>query len=346
VASRARIAQATSSVGVLDGELEVPAHLGLVGVPAVPAQFVPRARRVRRGTGQSSSRSPSAASVHQAPNRPTPPRAAGRGRRRSLRPTPARRAPSPGRARPLGRGGARAHRAPRRRRRRRTRRRPGRSNRSATARRVGARRGRRRRRASRSAPGRRRPSRRGARPRELGACVGVGGEGIVGLPRLQPAGGRAPAGRSGASIRSPRSTRSWATNAARGPEIEHRAQFVPGVVLGGHLGERPDRETSRQPVGLVEHRSDELRRRQQREAVLGERRGRPQLAAGRRPHGATGRVHAAGPPSRGRCSGRRSSVPGRRGRRRGRGRRGGRPRGVARSRRMGISSHVQTSGQG
>ncbi len=64
-------------------------------------------------------------------------------------------------------------------------------------------------------------------------------------------------------------------------EIEDRAQLVPRVVLGGDLGQRADREPTGQPVGLVEHRSDVLGRRQQRKAVFGERCGGPQLTAGR-----------------------------------------------------------------
>ena len=62
-------------------------------------------------------------------------------------------------------------------------------------------------------------------------------------------------------------------------EVEYGPQFVPGVVLRGDLRERTDREPARQPVGLVEHGGDMLRIGQQRQPVLGECRGGPQLAA-------------------------------------------------------------------
>ena len=62
--------------------------------------------------------------------------------------------------------------------------------------------------------------------------------------------------------------------------VEHRREFFPGVELGGDLGQRADREPARQAVRLVEDSRHELGRGEQRQSVLGQRRGRPELAAG------------------------------------------------------------------
>jgi len=62
-------------------------------------------------------------------------------------------------------------------------------------------------------------------------------------------------------------------------------QLVPTVVLSSNLGEGPDRESSRQSVGLVEDGGDVGRRGEERQSVLGEGRRRPQLTAGG--HGVT-----------------------------------------------------------
>jgi hypothetical protein len=59
--------------------------------------------------------------------------------------------------------------------------------------------------------------------------------------------------------------------------VDQRAQLVPTVVLGDHLGQRPERE----PAGVLgEHAGRPRAGGQQGESVLGERRRRPQLAAG------------------------------------------------------------------
>ena len=94
---------------------------------------------------------------------------------------------------------------------------------------------------------------------------------------------------------SPRSTRSWATTPAAGPGASSGGQLAPRVLLGDHLGEWPDRE---QPGVVGDHRRRPLGRRPQRQAVLGERRDRPQLTPGR--HRVAGAVaqRAAAPPSR------------------------------------------------
>ena len=57
-------------------------------------------------------------------------------------------------------------------------------------------------------------------------------------------------------------------------------EVAPRVVLGGHLGQRTDREATGESVALVEHGGDVFGVGEEREAVLGERCGRPQLAAG------------------------------------------------------------------
>ena len=80
-----------------------------------------------------------------------------------------------------------------------------------------------------------------------------------------------------ASIGSPRRARSWAMKPRRGPAGTCCAEIGERVVHGDHLGERADGEPA---AVLVEHLRRPLGGRPQREAVLGQRRRRPQLAAG------------------------------------------------------------------
>ena len=325
-ASRALIAQAALG-GVVDRQLELPAGRRFVGVPPAPAQLARPPRRARRGaTGQSSSRSASAAEHPQ--------RAEAAGGRAAAPAVGAAAGAGPGQPRqrlgrrqrrPAGAGHARAPARPRPRRPRRRPRRRARSTSPSTARRAGARRARRRR-------------RRAAAAASAGSATSASGPGrrVPGTRRRRrcsrPAGTSAPRrrsrtgarGRRGApavvvgSIRSPRSARSWATTAARGPGSSSGASSAhvwcwATTSVSGPIVNRPR--------SLVEHAGRPLGRGQQRQPVLGQRRRRPQLAAG--PDGVPGvgrAAGAAGPVAR-RGSSRRPGAPARRGRRGGSARR-------------------------
>ena len=117
------------------------------------------------------------------------------------------------------------------------------------------------------------------RRRELGADVAVHGQRVVGL---EPADSE----RQVEDVGQPGDRRVVDGFAAQRPlvgddrrprpRLQQRGQLRPRVLLGDDLGQRADRETSR---SLVEYTRRPVRRRQQRQAVLGERRGRPQLAS-------------------------------------------------------------------
>ena len=216
--------------------------------------------------------------------------------------------------------------APGRRRPRRRRPRRGRWSSSSTARRAGARRARR--------PGRRAargsPSGRATSPSATGgggdgnsapaswysASAYAGSHAASGVRQLEDVG--QPGDRSPASIALAAERPLVGDERGPGAGLEQRRQLGPRVVLGDDLGQRADREA---PGALVEHAGRPRRRGQQRQPVLGERRRRPQLAAGA--DGVAGRVaEPAQPvPVAGRRSSRRRAARARRGRRGGSARR-------------------------
>ena len=283
-ASRALIAQASPSAGASTASCSCQPVAGSWASHQHQRSSPAMAPSSSSGSGQSSS---GVAERGEQPERAEP---AGGGAAPAAVGAAARACPrQPGdalprrRGRPAGPSPRRGRGAPPRRRPRRRRPRHDRSSSSSTARRAGAppaRRSGRRARPRRRRRGRRRPAPRasaapGTRRRRRGT---------------RPAGTRAPSGDAVGQVehvgeRGDASRRRWPRRAApargrRWPPaagLEQRGQLGPRVVLGDDLGQRPDREP---PRSLVEHAGGPLGRGQQRQPVLGERRRRPQLAAG------------------------------------------------------------------